>query len=108
MKFGLYTGVGRMLYPYLYRSYTTFAYLRYLYQGDRSLTDIVQGEENRCIRVGSTCYDLTNLAQVILPDGLTFRQEVWEGGTWNKHADTTEWEGMNWPLHIRQALRTGS
>ena len=22
------------------------------------------------------CYDLTNLAQIILPDGITFRQEV--------------------------------
>ncbi len=37
--------------------------------GDRSLTDIVHGKLNRCIRVGSMCFDLTNLAQVILPDG---------------------------------------
>jgi len=42
--------------------------------GDRSLTDIhvVKGKQNRCIRVGSMCYDLNNLAQVILSDGLTF------------------------------------
>ena len=72
--------------------------------GDRSLTDIVHGKLNRYIRVGSMCFDLTNLAQVILPDGLTFRQEVREGGSWNKHEDSTEWEGLNSPTYIRQAL----
>ena len=48
---------------------------------DRSLTDVVQWKQNRCIRVGSMCYDLNNLAQIILPDGLTFRQKrtgAWE------------------------------
>ena len=68
-------------------------------KGDRSLTDIVQGKQNRCIRVGAMCYDLNNLAQVILSDGITFRKEVREGGTWNKHADSAEWEGLNWTIH---------
>jgi len=77
-------------------------------KGDRSLTDIVQGKQNRCIRVGAMCYDLNNLAQVILSDGITFRKEVREGGTWNKHADSAEWEGLNWTIHIRQTLGTGS
>ena len=65
--------------------------------GDRSLTDIVQGKHNRCIRVGSMCYDRTNLAQIILPDGLTFRQEVQEHGIWNshEHSKDDEWEGRN-------------
>ena len=74
--------------------------------GDRSLTDIVQGKQNRCIRVGSMCYDLTNLAQIILPDGLTFRQEGREGGIWNKHEDSADWEGLSWSTHIRQTLGT--
>ena len=77
--------------------------------GDRSLTDIVQGKSNRCIRVGSMCYDLTNLAQIILPDGITFRQEVQESGIWNSHGHSTdEWEGRNWPKHIREALGYGT
>ena len=54
------------------------------------------------------CFDLINLAQVILPDGLTFRQEVRESGSWNKHEDSTEWEGLNWPTYIRQTLGSGS
>ena len=54
------------------------------------------------------CYDVTNLAQIILPDGGTFRQEVREDGVWNKHADSAEWEGLYWPVHIRQALGIGS
>ena len=70
--------------------------------GDRSLMDIVQGKHNRCIRVGAMCYDLNNLSQVILSDGRTFRKEVQEGGSWNKHSDLTEWEGLNWPKLIRQ------
>ena len=69
------------------------------------ITDIVHGKLNRCIRVGSMCVDLANLAQVILPDGLTFRQEVREGGSWNyKHEASTESEGLNSPTYIRQAL----
>ena len=77
--------------------------------GDRSLTDIVQGKSNRCIRVGSMCYDLTNLAQIILPDGITFRQEVQESGIWNSHAHATdEWEGRNWPKYIREVLGKGT
>ena len=55
-------------------------YLDLACSGDRSLTHIVQGKANRCIRVGSMCYDVTNLAQIILPDGITFRQEVREDG----------------------------
>ena len=77
--------------------------------GDRSLTDIVQGKPNRCIRVGSMCYDLTNLAQIILPDGITFRQEVQEYGIWNSHEHSTDkWEGHNWPKHIREVLGKGT
>jgi hypothetical protein len=76
--------------------------------GDRSLTDIVQGKYNRCIRVGAMCYDLTNLAQIILPDGLTFRQEVQEYGIWNSHEHSQEWEGRNWPSYIRQILGSGT
>ena len=77
--------------------------------GDRSLTDIVQGKQNRCIRVGAMCYDLTNLAQIVLPDGLTFRQEVQEYGTWNAHENSLEnWEGMNWPSYIRHTLGSGT
>ena len=83
-------------------------YLDLACSGDISLTDIVQGQTNRCIRVGSMCYDVTNLAQIILPDGITFRQEVRKGGVWNTHANSAEWEGLDWPLHIRQALGTGS
>ena len=60
--------------------------------GDRFFADIVQGKQNGCIRVGSMCYDLNNLAQVILSDGLhvTFRQDAREGGIWNKHEDSVE------------------
>lgn len=86
-------------------------YLDLACSGDRSLTDIVQGKTNRCIRVGSMCYDVTNLAQIILPDGRTFRPEVREDGVWNKHADSghsADWEGLYWPLYIRQALGIGS
>ncbi len=68
-------------------------YLDLACSGDISLTDIVQGQTNQCIRVGSMCYDVTNLAQLILPDGITFRQEVRKGGVWNTHANSMEWEG---------------
>ena len=53
--------------------------------------------------------DLKNLAQIILPDGITFRQEVQESGIWNSHEHSTdEWEGRNWPKHIREALGYGT
>jgi hypothetical protein len=82
-------------------------YLDLACSGDIFLTDIVRGKANRCIRVGAMCYDVTNLAQIILPDGITFRQEVRKGGVWHTHANSVEWEGLDWPLHILQALGTG-
>ena len=75
-------------------------------RGDCALTDIVIGTKNRAIRLGSMCYDLTNLSQLILPDGITFRSEVQTKGKWNYNGNP-EWEGLNWSEDIRQTLGGG-
>ena len=69
--------------------------------GDRSLTDIVRGKKNRCFRVGSMRYDLSNLAQVT--SGWANIQ-----ARSNKHEDSAEREGLSWSTHIRRTLGTGS
>ena len=53
--------------------------------GDCELTDICQGEINRKIRLGAMCFDLQSLAQLILPDGVTFRSEAHANGAWNNN-----------------------
>ena len=41
--------------------------------------------------------------------GITFRQEVQESGIWNSHEHATdEWEGKDWPKHIREVLGKGT
>ena len=56
----------------------------------RSLTGIEQGIQNRCIRAGSACRDLTSLSQLILPDGATFRSEVQEQRKYRENGITMQ------------------